>query len=233
MSAALGVRRRSLAWLAPVAAVIVIASVPATSHPRAGCAGVDAPIAGAGGVAEDALLCAINAYRAERGKSPLERDGRLAEAARSHSDHMAAVGRLEHVGIGNGTPESRARDAGYRHLVAENIVEGGPSTTPADVLELWKDSRLHDANLLGRHEDAGIGFSDAAGGPYGTLLLGAGSTAKRCAAAKAKVAAWEAAVRRARRDVHASDSAEARKVLRRAKNRLASAKAAKRRACRG
>jgi ribosomal protein L37AE/L43A len=122
----------------------------------------------------------------KRGLKEAQAKRNMNTAARSHSKHMAKVGKLAHEGIGDGTPASRGR----KHkcgdgLWAENCQ--GPwskdyftyyKTTEQElgkkVVDSWMKSPPHRANLL-RLEwvvmGAGVGQTRK-GGIYATQIFG-------------------------------------------------------------
>ena len=75
------------------------------------------------------IVANTNKERKKRGLKEVQAKRNMNSAARSHSKHMAKVGKLAHEGIGDGTPASRAR----KHrcgdgIWAENCL--GPWTKP-------------------------------------------------------------------------------------------------------
>ncbi|MGL4397030.1 MAG: M10 family metallopeptidase C-terminal domain-containing protein [Hyphomicrobium sp.] len=78
-------------------------------------------------------------------KQPLAPNGFLLDASRAHNQHMFAVDLFDHQGIGDGTPSSRATNAGYTitstTLLGENIGWIG-SFAPLDVRQLTQQA--HD-----------------------------------------------------------------------------------------
>lgn len=87
-------------------------------------------------------------------KQPLAINPYLTDAAREHSQHMLDVDQFAHDGIGDGTPSSRAADAGYVVVapggVGENIAWTGNTGIYPDPTSTTSD--LHDALFI----DAGI-----------------------------------------------------------------------------
>lgn len=135
---------------------------------------------------EQSIVANTNRERKKRGLKQVQSKRNMNAAARSHSKHMAKVGKLAHEGIGDGTPASRGR----KHkcgdgLWAENCQ--GPwskdyltyyQTTEQElgkkVVEGWMKSPPHRANLL-RPEwvvmGAGVGQTHK-GGIYATQIFG-------------------------------------------------------------
>jgi len=97
--------------------------------------------------AEQQVLQLVNAERAGNGLAPLSLDPRLTLAATAHSQHMASVGKMEHEGIGDGTPRERLRAAGVpQGQYAENVATG--QTSAEQVLRDWMKSPGHRRNIL-------------------------------------------------------------------------------------
>lgn len=114
--------------------------------------------------AERTLLCIVNVYRAGKGVPVLTGDPHLFAAARGHSQYMESTDTFGHEGIGDGTPTSRAKAAGFvcdGDCVGENIAFSGfPGTTPEDLFEVWQASAGHNANMLDPdYVTAGMGFA--------------------------------------------------------------------------
>jgi uncharacterized protein YkwD len=117
----------------------------------------------------------ISAYRQSKGKSAVKVDPTLMAIARVHSDRMAAADTMTHVLPGEGSFQDRLRAGGYEAgMAAENVAAG--QKTLAEVLQDWKNSPSHDANMLEEHiDEIGIAVTVAAGGKYKyfwTLVLG-------------------------------------------------------------
>ena len=134
---------------------------------------------------ERSIVASTNKERKKRGLKEVQAKRNMNAAARSHSKHMAKVGKLAHEGIGDGTPASRGR----KHkcgdgLWAENCQ--GPwskdylnyyKTTEQELgktmVDTWMKSPPHRANLL-RSEwvvmGAGVGRTRK-GGIYATQIF--------------------------------------------------------------
>lgn len=88
-------------------------------------------------------------------------DARLCVAAQQHADHMAAIGVLGHMDIGDGDPWTRIRAAGVVFRAAsENIARG--QTSAAEAVDDWLSDPPHAANVLGDWTIVGFGRS----GPF-------------------------------------------------------------------
>jgi uncharacterized protein YkwD len=114
-----------------------------------------------------ATLCLVNRERAAHGESALQVDGRLQQAAQSHTESMAFGDYFEHNGPNGDTPVTRMRAAGYIYSsqigweVGENIGWGTLwEGSPRAVLAAWMASPGHRANILDPHfRDTAIGVS--------------------------------------------------------------------------
>ncbi|MBC7804408.1 MAG: CAP domain-containing protein [Candidatus Parcubacteria bacterium] len=79
--------------------------------------------------------------------APLRWNGKLAEAARQHSEDMARHDYFNHRGRDGDGPAERVARAGYRYrIVAENIAAG--QVRPEDAVAEWIKSPGHCANLM-------------------------------------------------------------------------------------
>lgn len=92
------------------------------------------------------VLQLVNEARGQRGCAPLKSDGRLTNAAQSHSTDMARRGYFSHD-----TPEGvhfdqRIKAAGYAQPGAENIAMGQRSAE--EVMDAWMHSDGHRRNIL-------------------------------------------------------------------------------------
>jgi uncharacterized protein YkwD len=115
----------------------------------------------------------VNAERAKLGLAPLSYDGALDRAAEKHTAHMAAVGRMGHDDIGDGTAEQRIRDeAGVRFAWGENVAYALRS--PEDVVRAWMNSPTYRAKILSPNfRQLGVGYATSSNGtPYWTQVFG-------------------------------------------------------------
>lgn len=111
-----------------------------------------------------AFMCLLNTYRVAENLEPLVFDPALAFVAESHSAWMSAVGELSHIGDNGLTFVERCQ----RHRIScsgENVAYGFRDAE--HLLDMWQQSMLHDKNLLGPFQIAGIGIS----GGYATLVF--------------------------------------------------------------
>jgi uncharacterized protein YkwD len=143
--------RRALTILA-FALVSLVGATPAVAQATCGTS------------TENEALWRINQERARNGLAPYLLDVRLGQAARLHSQDMAARAYFSHVTPEGVTFDQRIVAAGYPSPGGETIAAGYP--TPAAAIDAWMNSPGHRAILLHatlRHFGLGI----ATGGPYG------------------------------------------------------------------
>jgi uncharacterized protein YkwD len=119
-----------------------------------------------------AVVCEINATRAEAGLAPVRSRSSLADAARGHSADMVDRRYFAHESPEGEGPADRARGAGYMRgadswRVGEVLVWArGEPLTAARAVELWLGSPGHRRILLSpRFRDVGAG--PVAGAPVG------------------------------------------------------------------
>ena len=232
--------------LAVVGAALLVPA-PANAAQGTDCVGATTPVKEAGpAAAERSFLCLLNVYRADSGRGILTHDTALNVAAHTHSVHMETTAQFAHQDIGDGTPQSRATAAGYPFGVGENIAYStAPGVTPTDIIEIFKASPAHNANMLdptaagggGRivYATAGMGFAVGANfgvtatQVFGVTANGAADTAAdlltspACDAARAAIDPAEKAVAKAKRKLKNADTSDERK---RAKKKLRKAKKA-------
>jgi uncharacterized protein YkwD len=219
------------------------------------CEGEDVSVTAANlAAAERTLLCMTNVYRVANGREPLTEDPALFRAARKHSEYQEATGQLGHDDIGDGTPTQRAEAEGFDcggpfDCVGENVMRSNfPGYTPAEILQGWKNSPGHDANLKEpNYVTAGMGL--AVGGnnwttgtqKFATVDNGATGTAAdmltndACRAAGAALASAAKKVAKAKKRLAKAEGgakrAKAKARLKKAKNRLGTARNAEQSAC--
>ena len=121
-----------LRWLLALGATTLVLLLPATA-----LAGMSRP--------EAALLREINRVRALHGLPGLRFDGRLEDAAKSHTRHMLITDALLHGPFG-----TRLLRFGVRgNVLGENLGWGsGPAGTARGIVATWLSSPIHRANLL-------------------------------------------------------------------------------------
>jgi uncharacterized protein YkwD len=160
------------AWLA----------APASSS-AATCIGENVQITAANiAQSERALLCRVNLYRMADGAGAVAMDTSLQNAARAHSEDMAARDFFDHTNPDGNGPGERAVAAGYPTIfVGENLASNCCTATAFELFEQWRTSTLgHNENMLDRDWiNAGMGLAIKAGGMptvYGTQLFGRDQT---------------------------------------------------------
>ncbi len=98
-------------------------------------------------VDHQALLDAVNLYRQENGLEPLLYSKTLEQAADAMASDIVARNFFAHVDPDGNSPVERALAAGFCHeYVGENLATGYRDV--ASVMEGWKASEGHNANLL-------------------------------------------------------------------------------------
>jgi len=112
---------------------------------------------------QDALLAAVNAYRASRGLATVVASPTLTAAAQFMADDIARHGfpAVPHRSTDGRTARQRMADAGYpvsEAFTSEIIAWGAPTTDGA--MRLWLNSPPHWAELNdGRYRAAGLGVA--------------------------------------------------------------------------
>jgi LysM repeat protein len=119
----------------------------------------------------------VNELRASRGLPPYQVDSALTIAAQTHTDWCASNGLSTHTGAGGTTPRERALAAGYGGgasvWVTENIAHGTLPVTPEFVVMMWQGDQVHlDSMISSRYEHIGVGYAEAGGYAFYTLMAG-------------------------------------------------------------
>ncbi|WP_328551631.1 sigma-70 family RNA polymerase sigma factor [Streptomyces sp. NBC_00358] len=119
------------------------------------------------------VVALVNRERAAAGCGPVTEDAQLEDAARRHSDDMAARDFFEHTNPDGVDPGERITAAGYRwSTYGENIAMG--QQTPQAVMDSWMNSPGHRANILNcSFKNIGVGVHKGPGGPWWTQDFGA------------------------------------------------------------
>lgn len=117
-----------------------------------------------------AILCLLNAQRANAGLPALHPNGKLGKAARRMAVMMVRQRFFAHVTPSGKDVIDRIRPTGYvkgRWQLGENLAWGsGPLATPASIVNGWMHSPGHRANILhGAFRDIGIGVRLGAPAP--------------------------------------------------------------------
>jgi uncharacterized protein YkwD len=104
----------------------------------------------------DTVVALVNQEREEAGCDPVTVDDHLTEAAQSHSQDQADMGKMTHTGSDGSRVGDRATRAGYEwSKVGENVASG--TTSPERVMSLWMNSEAHRENILNcAYEDIGV-----------------------------------------------------------------------------
>jgi hypothetical protein len=114
-------------------------------------------------VAEQYLLSAANAERAQRGLQPLHWDRALYDAASYHAEQMAGRESISHRYEGEPELMARGQQAGARFsVISENVAEA-PSALM--IQDAWMNSEKHRENLLDPRVDS-IGIRVIARGDH-------------------------------------------------------------------
>jgi uncharacterized protein YkwD len=158
---------------------LAVAELPSTPHPKAAPkitaqakvivapapkpATVTAPSCTAGAFVNQ-FLCLLNEYRASKKLGKLSGNSALSNVALGHSEWMNSTETFSHTGINGTRLGDRCKAAGIT-CRAENLAFKAGSAQ--NLLDMWKASPSHNANLLGGYSTAGLGIS----GSYITLLM--------------------------------------------------------------
>jgi uncharacterized protein YkwD len=114
---------------------------------------------------EQMILDLVNKERAKEKLPELKPNAILFKMAREHSANMAKQGKQDHFLDGKG-PLERAKDAGYKGAVGENVAAAS-FDTPADVVQGWMESKGHRENILRKEfVEIGVGMARSDKGDY-------------------------------------------------------------------
>lgn len=118
------------------------------------------------------MLTIVNRERAANGCGAVVVNSELAEAARLHSQDQGEHANMSHTGSDGSDFVERARRAGYRNPIGENVAMG--YETPAAVMDGWMNSSGHRANILNCDAKAmGVGVATGTDGRlYWTQMFG-------------------------------------------------------------
>ena len=145
-------------------------AVPAAA-PAATCADVDRiPSATTEDQARAAVLCLLDAARAQRKVAPLHSELHIRRAAQGFAAWMDPAKPLTHNGHG-GKPDDRLAIAGYAHGNRKAFDAGeaigrsiGDAATPDERVSEWlADPQTRKVLLASRFRDAGVGVEVAGG----------------------------------------------------------------------
>lgn len=118
---------------------------------------------------EQAVVDLVNQERAKVNRKPLLVNYQLQVAAWLHNEHMVKTGCFSHGACGDGDPQDRVKQSGYKGgMVGENIAKG--YRTPGEVMEGWMNSSGHRANILNaNYIDIGVAYNPS--GPTWTQVF--------------------------------------------------------------
>ncbi len=107
---------------------------------------------------EKKVIEVTNEYRMQLGLTPLAISEPLTQAARKHSQEMQRLGYFAHDSPTpeNRDPGKRCANEGYNHYRGENIASGAGAE---GVFKMWYNSSGHHRNMLGGHNEIGVGLS--------------------------------------------------------------------------
>lgn len=112
----------------------------------------------------NAVVDAVNAYRAESGLHLYTVNAHLALAAQAHANDMACNNLFVHTGSDGSTPVTRVAASGYvAASLSENVYGSYPPLTGPEAVNWWKNDKTdlrHNRNLLSEaYTDIGVGYS--------------------------------------------------------------------------
>ncbi|MCS6834706.1 MAG: CAP domain-containing protein [Anaerolineae bacterium] len=120
------------------------------------------------------LLHLVNEARQTAGAPPLSSNSALRQTAQRHSDDMARMQRLSHVGSDGSQFWERAAQAGYVMTSGAENVLSRYDTSARGAFEQWRSSQAHNANMMNSaYQEIGIAWATASDGQvYFTMVLG-------------------------------------------------------------
>ncbi len=124
---------------------------------------------------DDIFLSLLNEIRLSSGISPLIWEARLDTAANQHSEEMATLETLTHIGTDGLQFWQRVSNTGYPLILgAEDVLARGDNNV-TEAFHQWLGSESHAANILNpAYQEVGFGVSVSASGRfYFTLILAA------------------------------------------------------------
>jgi uncharacterized protein YkwD len=115
-------------------------------------------------VLELAVFHQVNVLRGEYGRRPVTWDQRLADAARTHSEDMATVGFLGHIGSDGSNSSQRAMRHGWLIVNVSEIAQRGMTVTHTAEfsIERFYNSPGHRLTMLGettQDQYVGVGLT--------------------------------------------------------------------------
>lgn len=121
------------------------------------------------------ILSRVNQTRQSMGIAPLVFNADLQVTAQNHSNDMASVDVLSHVGTDGSQFWERMQSAGYNLSTGAENVLSRSDTVPESVYNQWFNSDPHRINMLNAdYVEVGIAYARAESGRfYFTMVLGA------------------------------------------------------------
>lgn len=156
--------------------VKTVATVAATSAPGAVATSATSSGASGNGFATvdcaytqdasrvDAVVSAVNAYRAQQGLPAYTVNPQLTLAAQAHANDMACNHLFVHTGSNGSTVQSRVVVSGYvASSVSENVYGSYPPLSGQGAVDWWKNDKTdlqHNLNLISnKFVDIGVGYA--------------------------------------------------------------------------
>jgi hypothetical protein len=120
------------------------------------------------------LIRLVNQARASNNVPPLVINLALNQAAQAHSEDMARMNNLTHVGSDGSQFWQRAERFGYIMINGSQNVLSRTDLVAQNVFNDWQASITHNANMLNAdYQEIGLGYARAANGTYFfTMLFG-------------------------------------------------------------
>jgi uncharacterized protein YkwD len=112
----------------------------------------------------NAVVSALNAYRAQNGLAAQPVNPRLSQAAQAHANDMACNSLFVHTGSDGSTPQTRVATTGYvASDVSENVYGSYPPLTGEGAINWWANDQTdprHNENLLTtKYSEIGVGYA--------------------------------------------------------------------------
>ena len=112
----------------------------------------------------NAVVSAVNAYRAQSGLPAYNVNPQLTLAAQAHANDMACNNLFVHTGSNGSTVDSRVVVSGYTAaFVTENVYGSYPPLTGQEVVNWWKNDKTdlsHNRNLVSdTYIEIGVGYA--------------------------------------------------------------------------
>jgi uncharacterized protein YkwD len=159
------------AWLCFVAAAAICCAALLLSGPapaRAGaqkCGNATATLGDGKKKIRDGVECLIAKARAKAHHHSLKENGLVRGVSKAHAKTMVRTNCFRHVCTGEGSIQTRLRQAGYLDGVTTYGFgeDTGCAKTPKAMVAAWLESAYHRKNLLGKNfRDIGTGLAKGA-----------------------------------------------------------------------